>query len=228
MTWRRDQFDAYFAAVLGGKPTSFAKYRSFLNRTDQLAGGLDELIEQRGVEGTRAWVKEQTEGPFNKFASDARSIVNSYLGFVLENAAEKLEIGSSSAPAVEAQQPAGTIFKIEKEMQAAIRADLEALEAGLVAVDEGIEVTTATGRIDILARDAGGCLTIIELKAGPCPTGAIEQALGYAQSLQDERGEPTRAILIASSFSLRQKAAAQRTLDFTLRVYSYSMSYDAA
>lgn len=224
MTYRLEAFQRYFADILGGKPTSFAKYRSFLNRTDQLAGGLDELIESHGIEGVRSWARTQTDAPFDKFPSDARSIVNSYLGFVLARG-EFTAVEPSDASGADALEPVGTIFRIEKEMQAAIRRDLTALEFGLCAVDDGVEVTTATGRVDILARDAAGVLTAIELKAGVCPSGAIEQALGYAQALAEERNEEVRAILIAGSFNERQKAAAKRAVGLMLKTYSYQMSY---
>ena len=224
MSWRLPEFELYFANVLGGKPTSFAKYRSFLNRTDQLAGGLDELIAAKGFDGVRAWARNQTDAPFDKFPSDARSIVNSYMGFQASASGQEaaLEVASTSA---DDEGNTGTVFKIEKEMQAAIRKDLEALEAGLVAVDDGVEVTTSTGRVDILARDASGVLTAIELKAGHCPAGAIEQVLGYAQALCEEREESTRAILIAASFTDRQKAAAKRAKDLLLKSYIYQLSY---
>jgi hypothetical protein len=224
VTYRLADFERYFADILGGKPTSFAKYRSFLNRTDQLADGLDEFIESQGIDGTRAWARNQTEPPFDKFPSDARSILNSYLGFV-QAGGELNAAAVSGTETLDVIEPVGTVFKIEKEMQAAIRRDLSALEPGLAAVDDGIEVTTATGRVDILARDTGGTLTAIELKAGICPSGAIEQVLGYAQALADERSEQVRAILIASSFTERQKAAAKRAVGLVLKTYSYQMSY---
>jgi hypothetical protein len=190
-----------------------------------LAGGLDEKIEQLGVEGVRAWAKAQVEGPFETYGSHARSVLNSYLGFVQEGA-ESL----ASDPTVEEEDAdtsaaSGAYFKLEKEMQAAIRSQLQSLESGLVAVDDGVEVSTATGKIDILAKDQQGMLVAIELKAGLCPSGAIEQALGYAQALADERGENVRAILIANSFTDRQKAAAKRTVGLVLKTYSYQMSY---
>lgn len=227
MSWRLPEFDLYFANVLGGKPTSFAKYRSFLNRTDQLSGGLDELIASKGYDGTRTWAKNQTEAPFDKFPSDARSIVNSYMGFLAAaNEQDPSLVLAAVAQSLSEESQTGTAFKIEKEMQSAIRKDLQTLEAGLNAVDDGVEVSTSTGRVDILARDAAGVLTAIELKAGNCPAGAIEQVLGYAQSLSEEREEPTRAILIAASFSDRQKAAAKRSSGLLLKSYTYQMSYE--
>lgn len=227
MSWRLPEFELYFANVLGGKPTSFAKYRSFLNRTDQLAGGLDELIAAKGFDGVRAWARNQTDAPFDKFPSDARSIVNSYMGYLSAASEQDMTLGVTALEQSNTDEfQTGTVFKVEKEMQAAIRRDLEALEVGLVAVDDGVEVTTATGRVDILGRDSRGILTAIELKAGTCLAGAIEQTLGYAQALSEEREEPTRAILIAASFTDRQKAAAKRSMGLLLKTYNYQLSYE--
>ena len=185
------------------------------------------MVAAQGIDGTRNWAKNQTEPPFDKFPSDARSIVNSYLGFLKEvSQLDPLLVVAPTDKLTGDVTQGGIAFKIEKEMQAAIRKDLDALESGLIAIDEGIEVSTATGRVDILARDKSGILTVIELKAGSCPSGAIEQVLGYAQSLSDEREEKTRAILIAASFSERQKAATKRTVGLSLKTYSYSLSYE--
>lgn len=226
--YRKDQFQQYFVDVLGGKPTTFPTYRSFLGRIDKFAGGLDEKIEELGVDGVRTWAKQQNEGPFGTYASHARSVLNSYLGFVQEGP-EALHseppLGAEENEGAETPAAVGAYFKLEKEMQAAIRAQLGSLEHGLIAVDDGYEVATATGRIDILAKDQKGVLVAIELKAGTCPAGAIEQVLGYAQALADERNEDVRAILIANSFTDRQKAAARRTIGLTLKTYTYQMSY---
>lgn len=222
--YKKEAFSQYFVDVLGGKPSTFPTYRSYLNRIDQMIGGLDERIDAESVDAVRNWAKAQSTGPFETYASNARSILNSYLGFVQEGGEASVIEGLPEQ--YEPEIPAGgAAFKVEKEMQAAIRQDLVSLEPGLQAVDDGTEVSTTTGRIDILARDSSGLLVAIELKAGPCPPGAIEQVLGYAQALADERGEDTRAILIASSFNDRQRAAAKRCLDLALRTYSYQLSY---
>jgi hypothetical protein len=225
--YRKEAFEKYFVDVLGGKPSTYPTYRSFLGRIDKLAGGLDEKIEELGAEGARAWAKAQSEGPFETYGSHARSVLNSYLGFVQEGA-EALIADPSADETAEPAANTGALFKLEKEMQAAIRLQLAVLEPGLVTVDDGVEVSTATGRIDILAKDATGSLVAIELKVGLCPPGAIEQVLGYAQSLSDERGEPVRAILIAGAFTDRQKAAVKRVRDLTLTTYAYQMSYSKA
>jgi len=221
--FQKDEFQTYFVETLGGKSTTFPSYRSYLKRIDELCGGLDELIQQNGLQGTRDWAKAQTTGPFEKYGADARSILNSYLGFI--SSSDSLPPATEN-PQIETGQPPQ--FKVEKEMQLAIRSDLNAVEQGLVAIDDGIEVTTAVGRIDILARDTDGTAVVIELKVGACPVGAIEQVLGYAHALSEERNEPTRAILIAGSFNPRHLAASAKVPDLRLATYKYHMTFEPA
>jgi RecB family endonuclease NucS len=111
------------------------------------------------------------------------------------------------------------ILHYEKELKALLRAQLEKVEPGLVADDGGREREVASGRIDITARDADGNFVVIELKVGPCPTGALEQVLGYSSDLEEETGLRCRAVLVASEFSQRQRAAAKRARDVHLVTY---------
>jgi RecB family endonuclease NucS len=71
-------------------------------------------------------------------------------------------------------------------------------------------------------------LVAIELKAGKCPAGALEQVLAYSHSLSLERNEPVRAMLIAGSFSDRIRAAAKRANDVVLKTYTYSLAFAEA
>jgi hypothetical protein len=100
-----------------------------------------------------------------------------------------------------------------------LRAQLDKVEPGLVAIDNGREREVPSGRIDITARDRDGNFVVIELKVGPCPTGALEQVLGYSADLEDETGRLCRAVLVAASFSTRQRAAAKRAHDVHLVTY---------
>ncbi len=77
----------------------------------------------------------------------------------------------------------------------------------------------ASGRIDITARDANGHFVVIELKAGKCPAGALEQVLGYSSDLERETGTPCRSVLVASHFSKRLCSAADRTQSLMLFTY---------
>jgi RecB family endonuclease NucS len=111
------------------------------------------------------------------------------------------------------------IFAYEKELKFALRRQLARVEPGLVEADGGHERCVATGKIDITARDANGHFVVIELKAGPCPHGALEQVLAYSSDLEEETGTPCRAVLVASQFSDRLRAAASRTRDVSLVTY---------
>jgi Holliday junction resolvase-like predicted endonuclease len=218
-------FKTYFVDVMGAKENVFPNYRWYLRGIDELAGGIDEKLAEIGFDGVRKWALEQTAKPFDKRPSDARSILKSYLGFKAQGSEGTIETASDQSEG----QTESSFFKLEKEMQRAIRSDLESLEAGLVAIDDGVEVTvefdSSFGRIDILARDMQGGLVVIELKAGPCPAGAIEQTLSYVNAIAIDRDEKARAILIAGSFRDRLLAAARQIPNLTLKTYSYKMAF---
>jgi RecB family endonuclease NucS len=111
------------------------------------------------------------------------------------------------------------VFRYEREMQEAVRHQLDQIEVGLVEADGGHERSVATGKIDVLARDLAGHFVVIELKIGPCPHGALEQVLAYSNDLEAETGTPCRAVLVAYQFSERIKAAAKRARDISLVTY---------
>jgi RecB family endonuclease NucS len=115
------------------------------------------------------------------------------------------------------------LFRYECELQEAIRRQLSQVEPGLVEADGGHERSVATGKIDVLARDLAGHFVVIELKAGPCPHGALEQVLAYSSDLEAETGTPCRAILVASQFSERIRAAAKRARDISLVTYELQL-----
>jgi RecB family endonuclease NucS len=121
----------------------------------------------------------------------------------------------------------GIAFRLEHDMQRALRAELDKLEPGLVEADGGREYRVSTGEIDILARDATGAFVVIELKAGRCPAGALEQVLGYAQALREERDDAgsVRIFLIAAEFSDRIRAAARMIPGVMLRSYRFSLRF---
>lgn len=224
--YRQAQFREYFVGKIGAAPNTFNTYNSYLNRIDKFCGGLDEKIAAEGIDAALSWSRAQSEGPFETYPAHARSVVKRYLQFVVEaqspgDEEEETEIAEAVASLV----TTGASFQVEKEMQAAVRKQLAALETGLTIADGGSEMTVATGRIDIVARDAGGRLVAIELKAGACPSGALEQVLGYAQALEDEAGEPVRAILIAASFPDRIRAAAKRAKGVELKTYEFTLQF---
>lgn len=223
--FKKEQFRAAFLAD-GASANTANTYSSFLNRIDAGLGGLDEAIARDGPEAVMLMSKSTTVEPFETYRSHARSVLRRYIEFrVLGEPEEETDnVLFDDVPAtIDILSDAN--FKIEKEMQSQVRLQISGVEPDLSIIDEGSEVAVATGKIDILARDAEGRLTVIELKAGKCPAGAMEQVLAYAQSLSEERCELARCILIAGSFNDRQRAAAKRTIDLKLLTYAYNLSF---
>jgi hypothetical protein len=64
------------------------------------------------------------------------------------------------------------------------------------------------------------------LKAGTCPSGALEQVLGYSEDLQQETGTHSRAVLIASDFPERLRSAARRVNDLKLITYKIQLAFE--
>jgi hypothetical protein len=218
--YRKEEFRRWFAAR-GYTPNTVAAHISILNRIDEMDEGLDERLNRLGTDGILAWAKSANTGPFESYPSNARSALNRYLEFSVAAqspaAVDDVEDSSTAAP---------TLFQLEREMQAAVRKQLHKLEAELIEDDGGSEVVVSTGRIDIVARDKNRKLVAIELKAGMCPAGAIEQVLGYAEALSAERNEEVRAYLIAGDFSDRARAAAMRVRDLELRTYEFDIRFN--
>lgn len=220
----RDGFRQYFTGEAGASANTVNTYNSFLNRIDAAIGGLDEAIDENGPEHVAAWGTQTSDEPFATYRSHARSVLKRYLQFRIEKASSP-QPDDVDAELDELRVDAN--FKVEKEMQAQVRLQIGQVEPGLTIADDGNEVSVATGRIDILARDSAGRLVAIELKAGKCPPGALEQTLAYAHSLSIERQEPVRAMLIAGSFDDRLRAAAKRALDIELKTYAYSLAFSS-
>lgn len=207
-----------------------SKYLYMLRRIETLVpDGLDECLDKEGLGWLLAYAKASNEGIFGQYPSDSRSVVAKYAAFRGNVAGSVAKVPDADVDEIPSAAEAESIaFGLEREMQAAVRRQLTALEAGLVEADGGVERSVATGRIDILARDASGGLVIIELKAGRCPSSAIEQLLSYAQALHEELGEPIRTILIASEFSQKTLAAARWLKTVELKLYEVSVTFKDA
>jgi RecB family endonuclease NucS len=224
MSYNRIDF-AQFLADEGKKPGSVASYLTDLKRLDRGIGGIDEAIEDRGPAGIVDWLAENSDTDFGASASNVRSATNAYLRFRISAQSNLKALPNDSTP----DENAATVFRYENELQAAVRLQLDALEPGLVVDDGGSEATFDTGRSDILARDRSGCAVVIELKAGKCPKGAIEQVLGYAQDLIAQGTEQrVRMIVVAGEFSARQKAAALRVPGLELKTYQLAVRFGDA
>ena len=117
-------------------------------------------------------------------------------------------------------------FGLERDLQAALRRNIEQLEPGLKTIDGDSERKVEAGRIDITAQDRDGKLVVIELKAGTAGPDSIPQILAYMGSLQSEGQGPLRGILVAGDFHRKVILAAQAVPNLQLKRYSFSFSFE--
>ena len=103
---------------------------------------------------------------------------------------------------VEVANAVDTTFGRERDLQMALRGNIEQLEPGLTISDGDKEQTVPSGRIDITAQDRDGATVVIELKVGTADRDAIGQLLAYMGDLTD-KGARVRGILIAREFPSR-------------------------
>ena len=130
-------------------------------------------------------------------------------------------VGSRDVISLALEEGVGQRIGLERDMQAALRIEINQLEAGLIITDDGAERSVDSGFIDITARDASGATVVIELKAGPAGQRAIAQILSYMGDVAtEEEGGVVRGILVASSFDAKAKAAARMVPSLRLRKYS--------
>jgi RecB family endonuclease NucS len=116
---------------------------------------------------------------------------------------------------------------VHSKLQAALRANIKRLEAGLKITDGGKEQivkyggTANPGRIDITAKDRKGATVVIEVKSGKVGRRAIGQILGYMGALMRLlREKRIRGFLVAKEFSPQGKAAARPVPTLKLRKFS--------
>ena len=117
-------------------------------------------------------------------------------------------------------------FGLERDLQCALRANIEQLESGLRIIDGGTEKTVDAGRIDITAKDSENRVVVIELKAGTSQLRDIAQLLSYMGSIDNAEGWEIRGILVANDFDDRLVLAAQAVPNISLKAYSFSFSFE--
>ena len=132
----------------------------------------------------------------------------------------------STAIAAIAEEEIGQRIGLERDMQKALRNQIEQLEAGLTIIDDGAERPVESGFIDITARDASGTTVVIELKAGAAGQRAVAQILSYMGDVAtEEDGRMPRGMLVASEFDSKAKAAARVVPKLNLRKYSVRFTF---
>jgi Endonuclease NucS C-terminal domain len=152
------------------------------------------------------------------------------LGDLLRRGQRYSDLGSArniqqSSEIEEVEKAIETTFGLERDLQAALRSNMEQLEPGLRITDGGKERSVESGRIDITAEDIDGATVVIELKAGEADRDAIGQILSYMGDLS-QAGKPLRGILVAGSFSLRAVSASRAVKNLRLKKYSFRFSFD--
>jgi RecB family endonuclease NucS len=118
-----------------------------------------------------------------------------------------------------------TTFTLERDLQQALRKNIDQLESGLTIIDDGKEQTVPSGRIDITARDAKGATVVIELKAVPADRDAVGQILAYMGDLIGT-APMVRGILVAGEFAPRAVAAARAAPNVQLVRYRFRFSFE--
>ena len=83
----------------------------------------------------------------------------------------------------ESDDTPGVAFALEKDLQAALRQNIQQLEPNLRIIDGGKERKVASGWIDITAEDGDSNPVAIELKAGVAKPGSIAQVIAYMSAL---------------------------------------------
>jgi endonuclease len=199
-------------------------------RKDQLKGLITEL--RYTAEDARRNRPNETKIPFegnigNNLAS-YRNAVERYRRF-LETAGEQgLEAALSprTEPESLSQDDLGRQFGLERDMQAALRAEIEQLEGGLEIIDDGAERSVESGFIDITARDRSGAIVVIELKRGTAGQRAVAQILSYMGDVAaEEEGRQVRGILVAGNFDSKAKSASRMVPNLVLRLYSVQFTF---
>lgn len=122
---------------------------------------------------------------------------------------------------------AGRKLSLERDMQAALRLNIERLGPGLEIVDDGAEHSVHSGLIDITCMDRHDeAFVVVELKAGKADSRAIGQILGYMGDLaEEEEGRTVRGILVANEFDKRCKSAAKVVPTLSLVRYAVEFSF---
>lgn len=116
-------------------------------------------------------------------------------------------------------------FKLERDLQNALRQNIDQLESGLKVIDGGSEQTVEAGRIDITAQDQNNAIVVIELKAGAAQPDSVTQILAYMASLTRQGQSSVRGMLVASDFHPKVVLAAQVIPNLQLKQYSFRFSF---
>jgi RecB family endonuclease NucS len=94
----------------------------------------------------------------------------------------------------ETEQAQEITFGLEKDLQHALRQNIESLERGLKIIDGGKERHTEAGFIDITAKDKQERIVVIELKAPIGKPEVIAQTLAYMEAVHAAEKKEVREL----------------------------------
>lgn len=154
-------------------------------------------------------------------------VVNAGHPFLSEADESDGDVSDGGARAAPDVPPEKQRFALEKDMQAALRRDITALEAGLAIIDDGAEYSVHSGFIDILCENVAGDLVVVELKAGKTDARVVGQVLGYMGDLLEDYPDRTvRGLVVAHEFDRRTLSAAKAVPNLDLMRYAVSFSFE--
>jgi hypothetical protein len=179
-------------------------------------GIMDEFIRRSWAVGATDWGKKEAE-----FCVGVKQRYEAYLSaHESDPTAVAGYIDDDYGPVTDE-----ITFSLERDLQSALRSNIEQLEPGLQAADGGGEKATEAGRIDITAMDASGTLVVIELKAGRAKSSIIAQVLAYMTSVANSEGKPVRGIIVAGDFPERVILASRAVPNLDLRKYTFKFNF---
>lgn len=135
------------------------------------------------------------------------------------------DAGGAAEAEVEVADAVNTAFGLERDLQMALRRNIEQLEPGLTISDGAKEQKVPSGRIDITAQDRDGAIVVIELKVGGADRDAIGQLLSYMGDLTD-KGARVRGILVAREFAPPAVSAARVVPSLRLVQYGFRFTFE--
>ncbi|MBV5298338.1 MAG: DUF91 domain-containing protein [Rhodoferax sp.] len=118
-------------------------------------------------------------------------------------------------------------FGLERDMEQALRSNIQQLEPGLKISDGGKQRITDAGYIDITATDESGATVIIELKAGIAEPQALTQLLAYIGAVGQEGGLASRGLLIAQNFHPKLLFAVKAVSNVKLLKYNFKFGFQS-
>jgi hypothetical protein len=132
--------------------------------------------------------------------------------------------GEGAVEALELVEAFDAKIGLERDLQRALRANIDQLERGLKIIDGGKEKIVPSGRIDIVAEDSTGTTVVIELKVGTAERDAIAQVLSYIGDIS-ESTQKVRGIVVAGDFALPAISAARIIPQIRLLKYAHKFSF---